>query len=284
MQLNTRAAAVGVALRVRFTVWSPLRNCANNVYAGTPSTQPATGFAAGVWAVGRDGLSAWPGLWLAPAARSGVDFAERRRARRARGGRGGWAMGMRIKGECTVWVAGTHPLALRYLARHLQRVRGLRIVGAPPAQEAAGSADKPSLLVIDVGSGFERGAALLRRARLEHPRLPAMAIGPPASSDEICRLLFLGFQGLVSYQRVDEEIRPAVAHLLGGHLWAGREVLERYVNLSSASSGPKGRKAANLTQRESLVAGLLQRRLSNKEIASALVLSCASSRNNVWEL
>ncbi len=179
-------------------------------------------------------------------------------------------MGMRIKGECTVWVAGTHPLALRYLARHLQRVRGLRIVGAPPAQEAAGSADKPSLLVIDVGSGFERGAALLRRARLEHPRLPAMAIGPPASSDEICRLLFLGFQGLVSYQRVDEEIRPAVAHLLGGHLWAGREVLERYVNLSSASSGPKGRKAANLTQRESLVAGLLQRRLSNKEIASAL--------------
>ena len=65
----------------------------------------------------------------------------------------------------------------------------------------------------------------------------------------------------------------SVDALIRGHAWVSPEVLDRYLMVSSALAGrePNGRSA--FSPRESEIIGVLQRRLSDKEISSVLGIS-----------
>lgn len=176
--------------------------------------------------------------------------------------------------KAVVWLVEPHPLADRYVRGLLQRKGALRVVADPGAHtRKADPADSPALLLVDIDTLPLSLATYLRMARYAFPQARILAMGRTLPAEELCRLLFLGISGFVPYDKVEQEITAAVEAVLGGHLWAAPQVLERYVTYSSALSNPKtmGRRA--FTSRESAIIGLLQRRLSNKEIGSALGVS-----------
>lgn len=105
-----------------------------------------------------------------------------------------------------------------------------------------------------------------------------LIIGNRLSDEDLCRLMLHGVRGYVPYTKVEEEIRPAVEKLLKGHTWLPPQVLERYAALSSALKEQALAEHGILSPRESEVLGLLQRRLSNKEIGRALGISESTVR------
>jgi DNA-binding NarL/FixJ family response regulator len=94
----------------------------------------------------------------------------------------------------------------------------------------------------------------------------------------MCHLLFHGVRGFVSYEKVEEEICAAVDAVVRGHIWFSSQVLERYVMLSSARDKRIMRSRGHLSARETEIAGLLQHRLSDKEIGSTLGITTRTVR------
>jgi len=170
-----------------------------------------------------------------------------------------------------VCVVANHPLAGRYLTGLLERKADVEVVTDMKdlASHHALQGASP-VLVIDAYALPMPLAPYLRAARLalRNPRI--LVTGNLLSDDELCRLLFLGVSGFVVYDKIPDQLSAAIDTLLGGHLWVPPRVLEHYVALSSALGSRKRCDYGTLSPRESEIVGLLQRRLCNKEIGSAL--------------
>jgi len=98
---------------------------------------------------------------------------------------------------------------------------------------------------------------------------------PNRSSDEdMLRLLYSGVWGCICMtDRLEEQLPGAVRGLLEGSLWVPGSVLTKYVALTNTMIRWQTRPDPSLTARESQIAQLLLRRLSNKEISTVLKIS-----------
>ncbi|HKT11024.1 MAG TPA: response regulator transcription factor [Terriglobia bacterium] len=137
----------------------------------------------------------------------------------------------------------------------------------------AGSTVRPDVVIVDADELPFALASYLHTVRMRFPGTRILLIGTRRPDDELCRLLFEGVRGFVAYGKVEDEIFEAVTTLMSGHVWAPPQVLDRYVTMSPllGRQGAGGR--SRFTPRENEVIGLLQRRLSNKEIGGALGVS-----------
>jgi DNA-binding NarL/FixJ family response regulator len=166
-----------------------------------------------------------------------------------------------------------HPLAARFLRRVLECETDLEVING--VEDFAGHRVRQMapILIIDTFALPPPLAQYLRAvsSAFKDPRI--LVIGKPVSDDELCRLLFHGISGFVIYDKIEEEICAAVDALRRGHVWVSPQVLERYVILSSGLARQKRREHGTLSPRENEIVGLLQQRLSNKEIGCALVIS-----------
>lgn len=170
-----------------------------------------------------------------------------------------------------VYVVEPHPIAALHLVAILKRNPGLEVALCELSLRGQPSSRiKPSILVIDADALPFPFVPFLRTVRAAFGDLPILALAGPASEDDLCRLLIQGVKGFVAYDKVEEEICAAVRNLLKGHTWFRPQVLDRYAALSSALGKQARLEHGMLSARESEVLGLLQRRLSNKEIGSAL--------------
>ncbi len=180
----------------------------------------------------------------------------------------------RLKQKVTVWIVEHNPLAADYLQQILARepclwllpVQDFRLRSPRQARHAA-------VFVIDRGTLPLPLSECLRCRRVRYVNPQTILLDEERSSEEICRLLFLGIQGLVAYGKVDEQLAPAIRAVSQGHLWVPPVALEQYVHYSRQLSRPKGKERGTLTRREKHIVELLQRRLSNKEITSILRIS-----------
>lgn len=176
--------------------------------------------------------------------------------------------------KCLVYVVERHPIAARHLAMILSANRALEVVLSDVDLRANPTLSRRiSVLVIDGGALPFPLAAFLRTARTVFADAPTLVIGNRLSDEDLCRLLFHGVKGCITYDKVEQELSAAVEALVTGRVWAPRRVLERYVMLSSATANDKRGEHDAFSPRESEVMGLLQRRLSNKEIGGALGIS-----------
>jgi DNA-binding NarL/FixJ family response regulator len=186
-----------------------------------------------------------------------------------------------------VYVVEPHPLAACHLALALKRNPALEVILSDinlPTDAAL--SNKRSILIIDADALPFPLAPFLHTLRIPLGDAQILVIGNRVPDEKLCRLLFHGVRGFVAYDKVEQEICAAVDALLGGHMWHAPQVLERYAMLSSALAKQDGGKHAALSPRESEVVGLLQRRLSNKEIGCALGISERTVRyhlHNVFE-
>ena len=176
--------------------------------------------------------------------------------------------------KIAVCLAEGHPLAAHYIGMILECRPALEVVQCGDMfPDEAVLQKRPSLLVIDANELPVPLAVYLRTVRRGFTDGQILVIGKPIPAEEMCRLLFLGVGGFVTYDKVEEQVCAAVDALLGGHVWIPPEVLERYVRLSSRLANQKGGGHGLFTPRESVTLGLLQRRLSNKEIGCILGIS-----------
>lgn len=173
-----------------------------------------------------------------------------------------------------VYVVEPHPIAALHLAATLKRYPGVEVVACDLSLRGLPSLpSKHSVLIIDTGALPFPFVPFLRAVRARFGDQPILAIAGGAPDDDLCRLLSIGVGGFVAYDKVEEDICAAVRNLLKGHLCFPPQVLERCAVLSSALQRQARAKDGVLSSRESQVVGLLQRRLSNKEIGSALGIS-----------
>ncbi len=182
-----------------------------------------------------------------------------------------WKREPRKVGVCLL---ANHPLAAQYLMRALEHKADVELVTDVKdlASHRVLRGASP-ILVIDTYALPFPLALYLRVAGWAFKDPLILVTGSPLSHDELCLLLFQGVSGYVVYDKAAEQICAAIDAVRRGHMWVPQAVLERYVILSSALARHKRREHGMLSARESEVVGLLQRRLSNKEIGDALGVS-----------
>lgn len=177
-------------------------------------------------------------------------------------------------------------LALRYLRPILEGDPTLRVVSeSEMLGSRGGPADLPArVFVVDTYALGHSLGKYFRSMRASAPGSRIVLLGEELPAEELCSLLFLGIDGFIPYKDVPDKLLAAIQAVSQGRAWIDPSVLERFLSYSRIATGArtrfsrsgtqqsgKGRDA--LTARENLVLGLVQRRFSNKEIASALGIS-----------
>lgn len=176
----------------------------------------------------------------------------------------------------TVCLFEYNPLAARHLQQVLRCDPTLQLLAREQEdvlKSKRGAKVQAAVVVLDQGALPTTLSNFLRVVRVRFPEAKIIVVGEPQSRQELFRLLFLGIQGFVPYQEVEEHLAAAVRTVAQGHLWVAPEVLEQYVRYSTQLSRAKAPRSGILTRRERHIIELVQRRLSNKEIGSILNIS-----------
>jgi DNA-binding NarL/FixJ family response regulator len=118
------------------------------------------------------------------------------------------------------------------------------------------------------------------------PQLAIVAIGVNAPSSDVIRLASAGASAYVTAEQGVDELRAVVVGAAAGTAPCCPSVVRSLLD-HVAGDGPTARttaQSAQLTRREVEVLGLLQRGLSNKEIARHLVIGLPTVKNHVHNI
>jgi DNA-binding NarL/FixJ family response regulator len=149
----------------------------------------------------------------------------------------------------------------------------------PAAQnpaEAMQQPREPRLFLLDACSLQMDLGPLAGRCRTYLPGSKFLALLPPEKSTtaEKIRLFYWGIDGFVELHKTwQAELPKAVHSVLRGQPWAPPEVMVAFVQRSKWLLDAQLLPGHSLTAREAQALQLLMRRLSNKEISSALGIS-----------
>lgn len=181
------------------------------------------------------------------------------------------------KRQISVCLVERNPLAARYLREVLECDPNIRVLSEysilsnPHAFRA-----RSPVFTVDVDTLRDPLVTYLAVLRSLFPYVRTLVVGNSLSAEGVCRLPFLGIQGFVSDSDVKERLVPAIEAIARGENWFAPEVFGEFLNYREALRGDRvtgGGHQGVLTPRERLVLGLVDRRLGNKEIATALHIS-----------
>ncbi len=150
--------------------------------------------------------------------------------------------------------------------------------------EAIARNDSPRLFILDSCSLHTDVGPLAGRCRAAAPGSKFLALLPPEDEHhaEKIRLFSWGIDGFLelhkSWQR---EMPQAIRRILKGQLWVPSEVLLAFIKQAKALLDAQLRNGDFLTAREGEILQLLMRRLTNKEISSALGIAERTVKFNV---
>ncbi len=134
----------------------------------------------------------------------------------------------------------------------------------------------PRLFVLDACSLHRDLGPLAARCRASAPGSKFLALLPPGDQGhaEKIRLFSWGLDGFVELHKTwQKELSQAIRSILQGQLWVPPEVLLAFVKQAKALLDAQLLHGHFLTAREGEILQLLMRRLTNKEISSALGIS-----------
>lgn len=119
-------------------------------------------------------------------------------------------------------------------------------------------------------------------ARLGSPSMRPLLLSCPIGEEECLRWMLRGVRGMVLYDHYEKELPHAIRTLAQGQLYFAPQVISKWKAIDA-----RMRAAAlcmPLTRRELEVAGLLSRRLSNKQIGAVLGLTERTVKFHVGNL
>jgi len=140
------------------------------------------------------------------------------------------------------------------------------------------------LFLLDACSLRTNLGPLAARLRTSSPGSKFLALLPPGdgSHTEEIRLFYWGIDGFVELHKSWRAELPQAIHcIIKGQLWVAPEVLLAFVKNAKALLDAQLLPGHSLTGREAQVLQLLMRRLTNKEIASALDISERTAKFHV---
>jgi DNA-binding NarL/FixJ family response regulator len=146
---------------------------------------------------------------------------------------------------------------------------GTHVKDRPPPKTMQGHFD----LLIDRGVLDKPLQGYLRTLKRDFPQAKRLVLDAHLSDNDLCSLLNQGAYGFVPYAQVRQSLPRAIQAVVNGHVWIPSRVLERYVSYLQQLSQAKRRSREELSRREAEIFQLLQQKLSNKEISSALAIS-----------
>jgi DNA-binding NarL/FixJ family response regulator len=178
-----------------------------------------------------------------------------------------------------IQVVSSHPLLIRAVSGIISHVKDPPVRSLPPASneaEAIGHGNSPRLFVLDACSLQTDLGPLAGRCRASAPGSKFLALLPPgedARAQKI-RLFSWGIDGFLELHKAwQRELSQAIRSILRGQLWVPPEVLLAFVKQGKALLDAQLLHGHFLTAREGEILQLLMRRLTNKEISSALGIS-----------
>jgi DNA-binding NarL/FixJ family response regulator len=186
--------------------------------------------------------------------------------------------------KIVAYIIGPHALVGMYLADRLNSFR--TVVAKPHLIESAllRSSPAPSVAVVDRDIPIGLGATI-RLLRHELPQVRILVLAESFTAGQMCRLLASGCHGFLRYDGIGD-LTTALGALLSGHTWVPPEVLEEFaLNAPSLLAGRRNSDTA-FTEREALVVELVEKRLTNKEVALALGITERTVRfhlRNIFE-
>ena len=144
-------------------------------------------------------------------------------------------------------------------------------------------ADDPAVVLVDVtGSG---GLTILRELAVATPDARLLAVGVRDVDDDVLRCIEAGAIGYVLRDASVAELAEAVHATLRGETMASPHVIATLMErVATLSAGGRGNVAAELTSRELEVVALIERGLSNKEIAAQLSIAVTTVKNHVHNI
>ena len=177
----------------------------------------------------------------------------------------------------TIQVVSAHPLLTRSVQKLLSHAKDLPAC-LPPAEnetEAIGQPSSARLFLLDACSLHTDLGPLTARCRAHSPGSKFLVLLSGNTSDaEKLRLFYWGIDGFVELHRTwQAELPQAIKSILRGEVWVPPVVLLAFVKQAKSLLDAQLLAGHSLTAREGQVLQLLMRRLTNKEISSALGIS-----------
>jgi two-component system, NarL family, nitrate/nitrite response regulator NarL len=185
--------------------------------------------------------------------------------------------------EKTRLVRGDHRPRVAFVAETC--LYGEAIAGALPRYDitVVDRTDDPDVVLVDMtGSG---GLGTLRDLAAARPKPRLLAVGVRDVHDDVVRCVEAGAIGYVARDASLAELAEAVHAALRGETTASPHVIATLMQrVASLSANRRGGVVAELTSRELEVVELIERGLSNKEIAAQLSIAVTTVKNHVHNI
>jgi DNA-binding NarL/FixJ family response regulator len=168
----------------------------------------------------------------------------------------------------------------------LERERGVAIVGttSPPQAQAIAAELRPDIVLLDL---TRRDNLSYANALAEQrPAAKVVAFGVAETDAEIVALAAAGIAGYVGNDAAAEDVLAVLTSVMRDELLCSPRVaatLCHHVALLSRN-GHAGPSCAALSKRELQIAGLIERGLSNKQIARQLGIQATTVKNHVHNI
>lgn len=140
--------------------------------------------------------------------------------------------------------------------------------------------DSFDVALIDVSHGLD--SERVRGIALRHPAVRLLALGPEENREDVLRCARCGFIGYVPRNASLEQLSNSIVDAAAGRFRCNDVITGHLMQaLFTADATPINSDGSMLTLRESEVARLVERGLSNKAIARHLHLSVATVKHHV---
>jgi DNA-binding NarL/FixJ family response regulator len=168
----------------------------------------------------------------------------------------------------------------------LERQRGITVVGAASATQAMRVVEqlRPDVVLFDATRHSNLGYARDLADPLSGPKVVAFGIAEPDA--EVVTLAAAGITGYVRDDAAADDVADVLKGVMRGELLCSPRAaatLCHQVALLSRAARTDG-SAASLSKREMQIASLIDRGLSNKEIARRLGIQAATVKNHVHNI
>lgn len=176
-----------------------------------------------------------------------------------------------LKTKPTVILIERNPLVAKVLRRALRPPTSCKILRTSNAPGHI--CDVASVFVIDHSGPTEAVYGSLRDIAKRFPDSKRVLLGEKFEVEILFAMLHEGVHGFMTYLRAPQQINQCIASVIDGHLWLSRAQLEQVCIYMQTCADANRHVQSHFTGRQKQIIELVQRRLSNKEIASELHIS-----------
>ena len=185
-----------------------------------------------------------------------------------------------------VYLADDHPIVRRGIMQLLSTEAGIEVVGeGTNGREAVADIDrlKPDIVLMDLVMPVMDGIEATRQIKTSHPSIQILVLTSFATDDKIFPAIKAGALGYLIKDTGPDELLQAIRQVHKGQPTLHPSIAQKLLKELSLTSEPP-QQPVPLTEREVEVLRLIERGLSNQEIAETLVVSAATVYTHVSKI